>query len=299
MALVQTPPERFEGVPEYDYPHERVPVRSDGAAMSYVDVDRTAGETFLLLHGEPSWGFLYRKLIPTLADHGRVVVPDMLGLGRSDKYTDPDAYSFDLHYESFERLLFEELDLTDITLVCQDWGGILGLALAGHHPERFARLVPMNTGVPDGTQRMSEEWHAFAEFVESVEELPIGSLIQNATATALPEAVIDAYEAPFHTEAAKACARALPRLVPTSPDDEGAETMRRAKERLGQWEKPAFVLFSDSDPITRDARDPLRALLPTASDQPDVWVEDAMHFLQEDAGQEIAGQVIAFVERTG
>jgi haloalkane dehalogenase len=302
MSLVQTPPERFEDVPNYDYPYERVPVRDDGAKMSYVDVeqrnDGPPDETFLLMHGEPSWGFLYRKLIPTLSEHGRVVVPDMLGLGRSDKYTDPDAYSFDLHYESFDRLLFSELALTDITLVCQDWGGILGLALAGHHPERFARLVAMNTGLPDGTQRMSEAWHEFAEFVETVEELPIGMLIQNATATDLPESVIDAYEAPFHTEESKACARALPRLVPTSPDDEGAATMQSAKERLAEWDKPAFVLFSDSDPITRDARDPLRALIPTASDQPDVWIEGAMHFLQEDAGEDIAEEVVAFVERT-
>jgi haloalkane dehalogenase len=198
-----------------------------------------------------------------------------------------------MHYE---RLLFEELDLDDITLVCQDWGGILGLALAGHNPERFARLVAMNTGVPDGTQRMSEAWHEFAEFAESVDELPIGTLIQNATATPLSPAVCAAYEAPFHT--AKAFARALPRLVPSSPDDEGAATMQAEKERLADWEKPAFVLFSDADPITRNARDPLRELIPTASDQPDTWIEGAMHFLQEDAGEEIADEIVAFVERT-
>lgn len=303
MNYVETPPERFEDVPDYEYPHERVSVRDDGAKMAYVDVDQSgdgqADETFLLMHGEPSWGFLYRKLIPTLSEHGRVVVPDMLGLGRSDKYTDPDAYNFDVHYESYERLLFEELDLGDITLVCQDWGGILGLALAGHNPDRFARLVAMNTGVPDGTQTMSDAWHEFADFVESVEELPVGMLIQNATATDLSDEVVAAYEAPFHTEESKACARVLPRLIPTSPDDEGAETMQAAKDRLAEWEKPAFVLFSDSDPITRNARDPLRELIPTATDQPDIWVEDAMHFLQEDAGDEIADEIAAFVERTG
>ena len=303
MSLLQASPADFEDVPDYDYPYERRPVTDDGAEMAYIDVDQTghAGdpeETFLLLHGEPTWGFLYRKLIPTLSEHGRVVVPDMLGFGRSDKYTDPEEYSFGMHYESYERLLFEELDLTEVTLVCQDWGGILGLALAGHHPERFARLVPMNTGVPDGTQKMSEAWWEFAEFVEEAEELPISMLIQNATATDLPEEVVAAYEAPFPTEESKACARALPWLIPHSPDDEGAETMREAKQRLGEWEKPAFVLFSDSDPITGNARDPLRELIPTASDQPDVWIEGAMHFLQEDAGEEIAEEIVSFVDRT-
>jgi haloalkane dehalogenase len=298
MELVSTPEAAFEDVPNYEYPHESVPVTDDGAEMAYVDVPGDGEETFVLTHGEPTWGFLYRKLVPTLSEYGRVVIPDMLGLGRSDKYTDPDAYSFDLHYESFERLLFEELDLEDITLVCQDWGGILGLALAGQHPERFARLVPMNTGVPDGTQEMSDAWHQFADFVESVEELPIGMLVQNATATELDSEVVAAYEAPFPTEASKACARALPFLIPHSPDDEGADTMRAAKERLREWEKPAFVLFSDSDPITRNAREPLRELLPTASDQPDTWVENAMHFLQEDSGEAIAEEIAAFVERT-
>ncbi|WP_178917418.1 haloalkane dehalogenase [Natronomonas gomsonensis] len=298
MTLTTTPEERFEDVPDYEYPHEKVPVTDDGAEMAYVDVEGDGDETFLLMHGEPTWGFLYRKMIPTLSEHGRVIVPDMLGLGRSDKYTDPDAYSFDLHYDAFETLLFEELDLSDVTLVCQDWGGILGLALAGHNPERFARLVAMNTGVPDGTQEMSDAWHQFADFVENVEELPIGMLIQNATAEELSEEVIAAYEAPFPTEESKACARVLPFLIPHSPDDEGADTMQAAKQRLSEWEKPAFVLFSDSDPITRNARDPLRELIPTASEQPDTWIEGAMHFLQEDKGEEIADEIAAFVERS-
>lgn len=298
MTLTSTPEERFEDIPGYDYPHEKVPVTEDGAEMAYVDVEGDGEETFLLMHGEPTWGFLYRKMIPILSEYGRVIVPDMLGLGRSDKYTDPDVYSFDLHYESFETLLFEELNLSEVTLVCQDWGGILGLGLAGHNPERFARIVAMNTGVPDGTQEMSDAWHQFADFVENVEELPIGMLIQNATAGELSEEVVAAYEAPFPTEESKACARVLPFLIPHSPDDEGADTMQAAKQRLSEWEKPAFVLFSDSDPITRNARDPLRELIPTASEQPDTWIEGAMHFLQEDSGEEIAEEIAAFVERS-
>jgi haloalkane dehalogenase len=298
MALVSTPEEHFADVPDFDYPHDAVAVTEDDARMAFVDEPGDGEETFLCLHGEPTWSFLYRKILPTLSERGRVVVPDMLGLGRSDKYTDPDAYSFDLLYESFERLLFEHLELQGITLVCQDWGGILGLALAAHNPERFDRLVPMNTGVPDGTQQMSEAWHQFANFVESVDELPIEMLIDNATASDLSDRELAAYSAPFPSEESKACARALPRLIPTSPDDPGADTMREAKERLSEWDKPAFVLFSDSDPITGNARDPIRDLIPTASEQPDIWIEDAMHFLQEDAGEEIAGEIVDFVDRT-
>lgn len=301
MSFITTPADRFENVPEYDYPYDRRTVNDDGAAMAYVDVpgpQSDESELFVCLHGEPTWGFLYRKLVPTLSKRGRVIIPDLLGFGRSDKYTERDAYSFELLYESLQRLLLDELDLDNITLVCQDWGGILGLTLAGHQPDRFARLVPMNTGLPDGTQEMSEAWHQFADFVESVEELPIGMLIQNATSTELSEDILAAYEAPFHTDGATAGARILPFLIPQSPDDEGAAMIRKASDRLSRWKKPAFVLFSDSDPITRNARDPLRALLPTATEQPDIWIEDAMHFLQEDAGEELAEEIVRFVDRT-
>lgn len=297
MPLVSTPAERFEAVPDYEYPCDGVEVGPDDAEMAYIDVAGDGEETFLCLHGEPTWGFLYRKMIPRLSDRGRVVVPDFLGFGRSAKYTDPDEYSFDLHYASLLDFL-DALDLDDVTLVCQDWGGILGLTVAGHHPARFARLVPMNTDVPSGDQEMSDAWHDFHRFVETVDELPIGMLIENATATELDDAVVNAYEAPFHTEAAKAGARAWPDLVPRASGGDGHEKTRAARDRLAAWEKPAFVLFSRDDPITRGARDPLRALIPTAAEQPDVWVDDAMHFLQEDAGSEIADHIVEFVDRT-
>lgn len=295
MEIVTTPESRFQDVPDYDYPVEYVSVGDP--EMAYVDVEGDGDETFLLLHGEPTWGFLYRKMIDRLAERGRVVVPDAIGFGRSDKYTDRDDYSFEMHYEAFETFL-DELDLDDITLVCQDWGGILGLTLAGHHPERFARLVPMNTGIPQGTQEMPPEWEQFREFVEGVEELPIGMLIENATATDLSDEELAAYEAPFPTEESKAGAREWPDMVPRKGGGDGAEMTRAAADRLSDWQKPAFVLFADSDPITRGNRDPMRELLPTASEQPDVWVEGAMHFLQEDAGEEIADRIVDFVDRT-
>lgn len=296
MALVRTPSERFEGLPGYDYEANYVSVGEP--EMAYVDVgDPEADETFLCLHGEPTWSYLYRTMIPVLAERGRVVVPDFIGFGRSEKYDEMDAYSFDMHFEALEAFL-DELALEDITLVCQDWGGILGLAAAGHHPERFARLVPMNTGIPDGTQEMADVWHQFREMVETVEELDIGMLVDGGCARDVDPAVLDAYRAPFHTEAVKAGARTWPGLIPLSPDDEGADTMRAARDRLSEWEKPAFVLFGDSDPITGGGRDAFREFFPTASEQPDIWVDDAGHFLQEDAGPAVARHICDFVDRT-
>jgi haloalkane dehalogenase len=291
--LVRTPPERFEGLPGDDYDAEHVSVGEP--EMAYVD-EGSGDETFLCLHGEPTYSFLYRKMIPGLAERGRVVAPDFVGFGRSEKYTDEDAYSFDRHFDWLVTFL-QELDLDGLTLVCQDWGGILGLAAAAHHPERFDRVVAMNTGIPDGTQEMPEVWHQFQEMVETADHLDVARLVEAGCATELPEEVLDGYRAPFHTEAVKASVRTWPGMVPLSPDDEGADVMRATRERLADWKKPAFVLFSDSDPITGPNRDPLREFLPTAAEQPDVWVEGAGHFLQEDAGGTVAEHIAAFVDR--
>ena len=301
MSMLRTPEERFSDLPGFDYEPNYVEV--DGARMAYVDEGgasggREAEETILCLHGEPTYSFLYRKMIPRLSEVGRVVVPDFPGFGRSDKYPELSDYDYDLFYDALVGFV-EALDLSRITLVCQDWGGLLGLPLAAlEMPERFARVVPMNTGLPDGTQEPAEEWWEFHDFVAEVEDLPIGTLVANGCATDLPDEVVAAYEAPFPDASYKAGARAWPLLVPTSPDDGGAAKLREAQEAFQSWEKPAFVLFSDSDPITGGTRDPLRELIPTASDQPDVWIEGAAHFLQEDAGEEIAERVADFVEQT-
>ena len=300
MTLLTTPEEQFADVPDYDYEPQFVEVdvdREETPRMAYVDVEGDGDETFLCLHGEPTWGFLYRKMIPGLRERGRVVVPDLIGFGRSDKFDSREEYTYEMQYRALASFV-EQLDLTNVTLVCQDWGGILGLPYATNEPERFARLVPMNTGVPSGEQEMPEAWEQFRSFVEGVEELPIGMLIENACASDLSDEVVAAYEAPFHTEAAKAGAREFPDMVPRKGGGDGSEYTKAAAKALKQWEKPAFVLFSDSDPITRGNRDPLRDLIPTASEQPDVWIEGAMHFLQEDAGEEIAEHIVAFVDRT-
>lgn len=296
MAL-RTPEERFESLPDYGYDAERVEV-DEGIEMAYVDVgDDEADETFLCLHGEPTWSYLYRKMIPTLAAEGRVIVPDLVGFGRSDKPEDEEAYTFASEYGWLESFV-KALDLTGVTLVAQDWGGILGLSVAARNPDRFARLVPMNTGLQDGSAGMPDEWEQFRDFVKGADKLPVGFLVDAGCVSTLDDEVKAAYEAPFPDASYQAGARALPLRVPTSPDDPGADEIRETRELLSDWEKPAFVLFSDSDPITGPARDDLRKLIPTAEEQPDVWVEDAGHFLQEDAGERVAERIVEFVRRT-
>jgi len=301
MDIFRPAPEQFADVPEFEYDPSYVDVgeatpADEAVRMAYVEAGE-GPETFLCLHGEPTWSYLYREMIPTLSERGRVVAPDLLGFGRSDRFTDRDAYSVGLHYDALAAFV-ESLDLTDVTLVCQDWGGLLGLAYAAHEPERFARLVPMNTALPDGTQPMPDVWLDFAEVVETADDLDLGRIVEKALVRDVDESVLDAYRAPFTTEDSKAAARTFPGLVPQEPDDPGADLFGEAKERLAAWDDPAFVLFGDSDPIFHGARDPLRDLIPTADEQPDVWVENAGHFLQEDAGEAVAEHIVEFVDRT-
>jgi len=321
VTLIRTPEERFEDLPGYDYEAEYVSVGEP--EMAYVDVgDPDADETFLCLHGEPTWGYLYRKMIPTLRERGRVVVPDMVGFGRSEKYTDPETYTFGMHYDALTAFV-EKLDLENVTLVCQDWGGVLGLPMATlEHPERFARLVPMNTGTPTGSGGMIPAWWAFREYMADTDDPPIATVVralgdvahhaalddqpepwvapveQGEAGMDLAPEVAAAYDAPFHTPEAKAGAKKWPSLVATDPEMAGADVGQEAAAALAEWEKPAFVLFGDEDPITGPTRDAMRDLIPTADEQPDVWVEGAGHFLQEDAGEDVAEHIVSFVDRT-
>jgi haloalkane dehalogenase len=295
MSLVRAPENRFESLPEYPYEPQYVDV--GGPEMAYVDERGSGDETFLCLHGEPSWSYLYRKMIPTLSEAGRVVVPDLVGFGRSDKWTDPEAYTYDALYETVDSFV-SQLDLTDVTLVCQDWGGLLGLPVAANNPERFARLVPMNTGLPDGTQSMPDVWHDFKDMVANAPDLDVAAIVDGGCLSTLSEDVKADYNAPFPDESHMAGARALPARVPIEPDMGGAQVIGDARETFRDWEKPVFVLFSDSDPITHGSRDDLRSLFPTATEQPDVWVEGGAHFLQEDVGESVANEIRSFVDRT-
>ncbi len=295
MTVLRTPDERFADLPEF--PYEPRYVQLDDTRMHYVDEGE--GETVLCLHGEPTWSFLYRKIIAGLSDRFRVVAPDFIGFGRSDKYGDRDRYTFQMHHDKMVAFL-DALQLRDITLVCQDWGGLIGLRLAAELPDRFARLVIMNTGLPTGEERMSEGFQQWLDFVKRTQDLPIGLVIQRALAAGdnVDPAVIAAYEAPFPDASYKAGAAQFPLLVPIEPTQPGADAMRRTRQVLSKWTKPVQVMFSDGDPITRGGDRFFRKLIPTAADQPEITIRGAGHFLQEDRGEEIAEHIAAFVERT-
>jgi len=295
METIRTPEERFEDLPGFPYEGQYVEV--DGTRLGYVEERGDGGETFLCLHGEPTWSYLYREMLPVLAERGRAIALDLPGLGRSDKWPAREDYTYDRLYDAVEGAV-EALDLEGITLVCQDWGGLLGLRVAARNPGRFDRLVPANTGLPTGEHGMPDVWHQFREVVETAADLDVGRIVDGGTLADLDEDVLDAYRAPFPDESYMAGVRAYPGLVPTEPDHPAAAPLRDARERLADWEKPAFVLFGDADPITHRSRDDLRELLPTAGEQPDVWVEGASHFLQEDAGEQLAEEIVAFVDRT-
>ena len=292
MEAYRTPDERFDGLPGYAFdPHY---VEEDGLRMHYVD--EGAGDSVLLLHGEPTWAFLYRKMIPTLVTVARVVAPDYFGFGRSDKPTRIEDYSYDFHYGSIERLA-EELDLQDVTVVVQDWGGPIGLRLAVEHPERVARLVILNTGIGAG-RAPSEEWLRFRAFVRRVgTNLVPGQLVRSSCVTEVADDVAEAYNAPFPTPDAKAGVLAFPELVPTETDHPSAATMLEVRDALSRWERPALVLFSDSDPIfTPAAAERMAARIPGAG--PAEIVTGAGHFLQEERGEEIAARIVRFLEAT-
>ena len=289
MDFYRTPDERFEDLPGYDFAPRYL--EQDGLRMHYVE--EGAGDPVLLLHGEPSWAFLYRKMIPPLASVARVLAPDYFGFGRSDKPTRIEDYSYDFHYGSIERFS-SELDLRDLTVVVQDWGGPIGLRLAVEHPDRVARLVILNTGIGAG-RAPSPEWLRFREFMRRVgSELIPGQLIRISSATELADDVVEGYNAPFPTPESKAGVLAFPELVPTELEHPSAAKMLEVRAALERWEKPALVLFSDSDPIfTPVAAEHMASRIPGAG--PAEIVEGAGHFLQEEKGEEIAERIARFL----
>lgn len=298
MEILRTPDEAFSQLPDFAYPPQYEQVAAgDGSAlrMAYVQAGPADGPVTVLLHGEPSWSFLYRHMIPILADAGhRVIAPDLVGFGRSDKPAALTDYSYAAHEQWLRELLFDRLELTGVTLVCQDWGGLLGLRLVAFHPDRFDRVVAANTGFPDGEHRLPPEWWRFHDFVVRTEDLPVGFLIQGATVTDLPAAVVAAYDAPFPDARYKAGARAFPGLIPQSADDPGTPRQREAWKRLAAFDKPFLCAFSDSDPITRGGDGPLRKLIAGTAGQPHTTLAGGGHFLQEDVGPEFARLVVEF-----
>jgi haloalkane dehalogenase len=293
VEILRTPDERFVNLP--DYPFEPHYARLGELRMHYVEDGPREAPPVLLLHGEPSWSFLYRKMVPIIAAAGyRVIAPDLVGFGRSDKPANREDYTYERHVRWISELV-EALDLREITLVGQDWGGLIGLRVATEHQERFARVVAANTGLPTGDVPPSRAFLAWQRFSQHTPEFRAGDVVRTGCLTPLAPEVVAAYDAPFPDQRYTAGARQFPLLMPTRPDDPAAEANRRAWEVLRRWEKPFLCAFSDGDPITAGADRYFEANVPGARGQPHTTITGAGHFLQEDKGEELARVVVDFL----
>jgi haloalkane dehalogenase len=296
MRVLRTPEERFAQLADFPFEPAYTSV-DDDLRMAYVQAGPVDGPPVLLLHGEPTWSYLWRTVIPVLADAGcRVIAPDLIGFGRSDKPAEVATHSYARHVEWVGRFL-DALKLDQPTLVGHDWGGLIGLRLVAERPDAFARVVATNTGLPTGEDRMPEVWWRFRHWIETAAEIGVGQLVQGVCQTELPASVIAAYDAPFPDETFKAGVRAMPLLVPTTVDDPATEPNRAAWRVLARWNKPFLVAFSDADPITGPTAPQLRSLVPGAAglDHP---VLPGGHFLQEDCGEQLGRSIATFVAAT-
>ena len=297
MEFLRTPDARFASLPGYPFPPRYVQV--DGLRVHHLDEGPRDAPIVLLLHGEPSWSYLYRKLVPILTAAGlRAVAPDLVGFGRSDKPARREDYSYQRHVD-WLRGFVEAVSLRKITLVCQDWGGLLGLRLVAEHAEWFTRVVAANTFLPTGDAPPGPAFLAWRKFSQETPSFHAGGIVKGGCATPLAPEIVAAYDAPFPDDRYTAGARQFPVLVPISPDDPAAAANRAAWVELERFEKPFLTAFSDLDPITRGMQTLLQARIPGAQGQPHVTIRGGGHFLQEDRGEDLAKVVVDFVRRTG
>jgi haloalkane dehalogenase len=293
MDVLRTPDDRFEGLA--GYPFEPHYVDLDGIRVHYVDEGPADAAPILMLHGEPSWSYLYRTMIPTLVRAGhRCVAPDLVGFGRSDKPAAQEDYSYQRHVD-WMRGLISSLDLRKIVFFGQDWGGLIGLRLAAEEEDRFARVVAANTFLPTGDIPAGEAFLAWKHYAATTERFHVGGIVKGGCVSELEQAAIDGYDAPFPNDEFTAGARAFPGLVPVTPDDPASDANRAAWKVLAAWEKPFLTLFSDSDPITRGADRFFQRTVPGCAGQPHATIEQAGHFLQEDKGPEIAEHLVRWL----
>ncbi|SPM30011.1 haloalkane dehalogenase [Mycobacterium terramassiliense] len=301
MQTLRTPDDRFDDVPDFPYAPRycEIPDGEGGALrVAWVEDGPRDADPVLMLHGEPSWSYLYRKMIPILVSAGhRVICPDLVGFGRSDKPTRREDHSYARHVEWMRAVAFDVLGLRDVTLVGQDWGGLIGLRLAAEHPERFARLVVANTGLPNGEQPMAEDWWHFRKAIDIMPDLNIGWFVQGGCIQQLSHGVCAAYNAPFPDDEYCAGPRAMPGLVPTTPDDPAAAANKAAWAKLSVSPTPMLVAFSDSDPITGPMAAIFRREMRGAQGVDHPTIRGAGHFLQEDAGEELANHIVEFLRR--
>jgi haloalkane dehalogenase len=302
MEALRTPEERFADLPDYPFEPNYAEVR-DGESgtlrVHYLDEGPSDAAPVLLVHGEPSWSYLYRHMVPVLVDAGhRVVVPDLVGFGRSDKPTRQTDYSYARHVAWLSELVFDHLDLRDATFFGQDWGGLLGLRLVAAEPDRFARVVIGNSGLPTGHGPASEAFLRWQRFSQTTPVFPVGDLVGSACTTELSSAVVAAYDAPFPDDTFKAGARIFPSFVPTNPDDPETAPNQAAWRVLEAFQKPFLCAFSDSDPVTAGGDAPFLAKVPGARGRQHPTIVGAGHFLQEDAGPELAAVIRDFISDT-
>ena len=302
MEALRTPEERFADLPDYPFEPNYAEIRDgDGGTLRvhYLDEGPSDAAPVLLVHGEPSWSYLYRHMVPVLVDAGhRVVVPDLVGFGRSDKPTRQTDYSYARHVAWLSELVFDHLDLRDATFFGQDWGGLLGLRLVADEPDRFARVVIGNSGLPTGHGPASEAFLRWQRFSQTTPVFPVGDLVGRACTTELSAAVVAAYDAPFPDDTFKAGARIFPSFVPTNPDDPETAPNQAAWRVLEAFQKPFLCAFSDSDPVTAGGDAPFLAKVPGARGRQHPTIVGAGHFLQEDAGPELAAVIRDFISDT-
>jgi len=295
MNILRTPDERFASLPDFPYEPRYVDT-GDGLRVAIVDEGPADAAPVLLLHGEPSWSFLYRKMIPVLVAAGhRCVAPDLVGFGRSDKPAAQSDYTYQRHVDWMREVLFDHLDLREITFFGQDWGGLIGLRLVADSPDRFARVVVSNTGLPTGDRPPNEAFLAWQRFSKESPSFHIGRIIAGGCAQGLSDDAIAAYDAPFPDETYMAGARIFPSLVPTSPDSPAHAENVKAWEVLRRFDKPFLCAFGDSDPITRGGERQFIGHVAGTAGQPHTPIEGGGHFIQEDRGPELARLIADFM----
>ncbi len=298
MKFLTTPDECFAPINDYPYAANYIAVDdTQGGSLNlhYIDEGPKDGEVILMLHGEPSWSYLYRKMVsPMVAKGYRVIAPDLIGFGKSDKPSLRTDYTYQRHVDWIRQILLQ-LNLSQVTLVCQDWGGLLGLRLVAEHADLFARVLAANTMLPTGDHKASEAFMKWKSFSQTVAVFPVAGIIKGATVTPLSVEVLAAYDAPYPDETYKAGVRQFPLLVPVTPDDPASAANRQAWDNLKQFNKPFLTAFSDSDPVTAGGDKIMHSLIPGCQGQAHTTVQQGGHFLQEDQGEALAKVLLSFI----